>query len=185
MSTITIKLLDTKNSVLVKDNQVYYNAPNGYVVVQGENNATDFKVEYNESKYANAQFIVKMINARNEAVDFELNDKTSDYYNGTNSFKLLDNMTYFGYTRIYITAIQGDTTTTWSGVQIKVLETASNYSTFNGEMGIVTKIYIDNALKSAINNALGDIGTLLDEFNSGNLDSIEISLENINSGSGV
>ena len=48
MATITINLLDTKRTVLSKNNQVYLSAPNSdYLMVAGENNATDFAVLYN------------------------------------------------------------------------------------------------------------------------------------------
>lgn len=126
MAQIKIKLLNTKRSVLSKDNQVFYSAPNDYVVVQGENDATTFLVEFDET-YNDYSFVVRMVNAKGEYIEFQLNDQDSPYYAGANEFYLKSSMAVTGYTKIYLRAISGQTIIAWEGCAVKIAVTSETY----------------------------------------------------------
>lgn len=118
MTTITINLLDTKRTVLSKNNQVYLSAPNtDYLIIAGENDTTNFAVVHN-AIYDEYVFTVTMVNAKGEGIQFELVDDT---------FNLGSEMTVAGYTKIYITATDGVEKVAWERIDIKISSTSPDY----------------------------------------------------------
>lgn len=123
MATITINLLDTKRTVLSKNNQVYLSAPNtDYLIIAGENDTTNFAVVHN-AIYDEYVFTVTMVNAKGEGMQFELVN---------NTFNLGSEMTVAGYTKIYITATDGVEKVAWERIDIKISSTSPDYVALTG-----------------------------------------------------
>jgi len=157
MQNIIIKLLDNKRTLQSTDNEVQLNAPNGYIIVAGENNTTNFILEFNETKYADFKFRVDMVNARRQ--------KFTPFKPINNEFLLPAQMTVAGYTFITISAKNNlsDEIIVWERIAIPIqstnpqfIETAPDIP-WGGEQGERGLPFRANEIYESITNMEADI----------------------------
>lgn len=125
MPNITITLLTSKRTRQTIDalDYVVGAQAGGYVVVEGEDNATEIQVSYPDS-YAGQNLYVYMKNAKGEYITHYFDNLSQQT---TQSFTLPAEMCYRGNTILVFFAAEPNKTTAWLPVIIPVAATSLDY----------------------------------------------------------
>lgn len=120
MATIRLKLLETKRiAILNESNEEIFQGGNDELVIAGESNVTRITLDYDESIYGSYTFYADMINARGEGKQYLIGQ--------SKNILLSDDMTYPGYTKIFISARKDEEIARWEKLNLRIWSTIPKY----------------------------------------------------------
>lgn len=152
MATIRLKLLNTKRIVALNSNNLLItqgSSDNDEIVIAGESNVTKIILDYDESVYGTYAFYAELVNARGKGEKVDVgSDKT---------INISDNMTYAGYTKIFISARKDDQVVRWETFNLRVWSTSPNYDDSTDDEGGSGQPVDLSAINVTYNNSATDL----------------------------